>query len=122
MAPKAKYRLSPPAIAADRSALLAVQDLAGYNPINPQYSLAALQALNARLAQAEQSEDRIQRTLDIARDEAVEAAWELHEAILGVKAQVLAQYGPDSRAIEAVGLKRRSERKRPVQRRSSIAP
>jgi hypothetical protein len=35
-------------------------------------------------------------------------------------AQVIAQYGPDSNAVQLVGRKRKSERKRPV-RRAAVA-
>jgi hypothetical protein len=40
----------------------------------------------------------------------------LYEAIRGAKEQVIAQYGGDSLAVQAIGLKRRSQRKRPVRR------
>jgi len=40
----------------------------------------------------------------------------LHNAILGAKTQVLAQYGADSDAIQSLGLKKKSERKRPTGR------
>jgi hypothetical protein len=59
---------------------------------------------------------RAQRTLDAARDATQAAEWALHHAILGVKRQVVAQYGPDSDAVQAIGLKKASDRKRPVRR------
>lgn len=45
----------------------------------------------------------------------------LHNAILGACTQVLAQYGDDSDAIQSLGLKKRSDRKRPVCRATCIA-
>ena len=46
-----------------------------------------------------QNEILAQHALAAARDATVAAEWALHDAMLGVKAQVLAQYGPDSDAI-----------------------
>lgn len=115
------YRLPPPAIDADRAALLALQDLTDYAPLNPEYSTAALQARAEKLTQTEQIESRARRALDAARDQAIAAAWELHNAMLGAKAQVIAQYGSDSLAIQSIGLKKKSERKRPSRRRSAEA-
>ena len=43
--------------------------------------------------------------------------WEFHNLILGAKDQVTAQFGRDSNEVQAVGLKKASERKAP-QRRS----
>ena len=35
--------------------------------------------------------------------------------------QVIAQYGPDSAAVQLLGLKRKSERRRPVRRSAAAA-
>jgi hypothetical protein len=40
--------------------------------------------------------------------------WEFHDAILGVKNQVKAQYGADSDEVAALGLKKKSERRPPT--------
>ena len=66
--------------------------------------------------EARQAEVRAVQALARARDAAEEAEWALHDGILGAKAQVIAQYGPDSNAVQAVGLKRKSERRRTVRR------
>jgi hypothetical protein len=47
------------------------------------------------------------------------AAQALHAAVLGAKAQVIAQYGDDSAAVQALGLKKKSERKRTSRRRTA---
>lgn len=54
--------------------------------------------------------------LDAARDATVAAAWERHNAILGAKTQVIARYGPNANAVQALGLKKKSERRRPTRR------
>jgi hypothetical protein len=74
--------------------------------------------LEAILAEAEQEEIRLHSLLDLARERAVEAGRRFHDAMLGAKAQVIAQYGDDSHAVEAFGLTRKSERKRPTRRRA----
>ncbi|NTU84549.1 MAG: hypothetical protein HGA45_35165 [Chloroflexales bacterium] len=47
--------------------------------------------------------------------------WAFHEAINGIKVQVEAQYGNDSPALHAVGLKRRSEHRRATRQKKSAA-
>ncbi len=116
MPPRFTRRLSPDEIKADRAALLALKNLANYQPANPSYSAAALAALGDALDQAEQAKLHAQNVLDAARDQAVASALALHDALLSAKVQVLAQYGPDSYEIQALGLKRKSDRKRPARR------
>jgi len=117
----ASSRVSPSTIAADREAVLALQDLLDYTPRNPAHSTPALQQLEAELTLAEQAESRARRAYDQARDHADEAARRLHNAVLGAKAEVIVQYGSDSPAVEHVGLKRKSERKRPSRRSAAAA-
>jgi hypothetical protein len=105
----------------DRDALRAIADMGDYAPANTAYSLAALQELEAALAQAELDEIRARRALDMARDRAIGASRRFHDAIVGAKTQVVAQYGADSPAVMAVGLKRKSEHKRPARRRALAA-
>lgn len=109
-------RISPPILEADRSAALALQDMADYRPHNPAHSVESLSALEIALTQAEQAEQRARIALEAARDRAIAAAHAFHEATLGAKAEVIAQYGADSAAVQAIGLKRRSDRRRPTRR------
>jgi hypothetical protein len=46
----------------------------------------------------------------------VAGEWEFHNLMLGVKDQVIAQFGKDSTQVQAVGLKRKSEYSRPQRR------
>jgi hypothetical protein len=86
-----------------------------------QYSATALAELGRAMEEAQQAEVRALQALAAARDAATAAEWALHEGMLGAKAQVIAQYGPDSNAVQLLGLKRKSERRRPV-RRAAVAP
>lgn len=110
------YRVPPTAIDADRESLLGIEDLQDYRPVNPIHTHEQLSARDQRLRKAEANEIRLTKLLAAARDETTEAGWEFHNAVMGAKAQVLAQYGDDSDEVAAVGLKKRSDRKRPSRR------
>ena len=69
---------------------------------NPAYRLEAVAAHN---------ELRAQNAPAAARDAAIAAQWEFHNLMLGVKDQVIAQYGADSDQVASLGLKKKSERK-----------
>jgi hypothetical protein len=96
-----------------------VKTLTDYNPANGAYRTDTVTALEAAMEQAQREETRLLKALAAARDAAIAAEWALHEAVLGVKRQVLAQYGPDSNAVHALGLKKRSEKKRPIRRKAA---
>lgn len=106
----------PEDIAADREILINLQLLTDYNPANPAASIANLQELAAALDRAEEAEVVARRALALARERLVAAKAAFHEAILGAKIQVVAQFGDDSPALHAVGRKRKSERSRPVRK------
>ncbi len=112
MPPTRLYRLNSDVINADQEALTVVQKLNDYAPVNPAHEVEALVAIQHRIEQARQNEIHTRRAQAAARDELMAAEWALHEAMLGVKAQVLAQYGPNSNAIASMGLKKKSKRRR----------
>jgi len=64
-------------------------------------------------------EPRAQNALDAAHDAAIATQWEHHNLILGVKDQLIAQYGADSDEVASLGLKKKSERKTPARSSSS---
>ena len=83
------------------------------------YSAMTLADLQHAMEEAQQAEIRAQQTLATTHDAATTAEWAFHEGVLGAKAQVIAQYGNDSLAVQAIGLKKTSDRKRPTRRRSA---
>lgn len=119
MTTRSSYRLQPHVIEADRTIIRALNSLSDYRPHNPLYATANLQALEVTLAQAEEAERLARLAYEQARDDAHVAGRMLHNAVLGAKAQVVAQYGDDSYAVMAIGRKKRSDRKRPVRRAAS---
>ncbi|HEY0733411.1 MAG TPA: hypothetical protein VGD69_00770 [Herpetosiphonaceae bacterium] len=112
MASNSNYRVHAQALQADRESYIAMQSMPDYTPANVSYSSAELidsyQAMEAALA----AEINAQNALKAARDAARKAEWNFHNAILGAKDQVMAQYGPDSNQVQALGLKKKSDRKR----------
>ncbi|NNJ11757.1 hypothetical protein EKD04_015585 [Chloroflexales bacterium ZM16-3] len=117
--PTSNKRPSQAALDADREIVVALQDIPGYVPTNPAYSVEALRERVSFLNLSEEAEIRAKRAYEVAREQAIEAAKGVHEMVKETKLQVLAQYGSDSPVVHAVGLKQRSERKRPTRRTSS---
>jgi len=105
-------RVRPDALKADRAALNALHNLPDYAPVNPAYSVATLRRLRETLEQALLKQERIEKALTAAQDAVKAAQWAFHEGLLGAKSQVIAQYGDDSDAIQALGLKKKSKRRR----------
>ena len=112
-------RLRTEVLHADHMTLVALQALADYRPHNQNYTPEAISTLKEAVEQARQMEIRAENAYESARNAAIAAEWAMHNAILGAKTQVIAQYGPDSDAIQSLGLKRKSERKRPARRKAA---
>ncbi|NTU83693.1 MAG: hypothetical protein HGA45_30695 [Chloroflexales bacterium] len=121
MAAQSNARLSPEVIAADRATLAAVKNLGDYTPVNVLYSTDSLEQLEAALIALLEAESRILQETDSLRDQIIAAINAFHKAIKGLKAQVKAQYGDDSVALHAIGLKKISEHKRPTRRPRNAA-
>ena len=113
--------VEPDIIKADRKSLSAIDDMPGYDPKNPKYTLALLKAAEETLKGAEAEDAKKEAAFKAARDIMVAAQWGFHNAMLEGKQQVVAQYGDDSNEAQAVGLKKKSERRRPG-RKSKKSP
>jgi hypothetical protein len=113
MAKDQTKRIRPEVLATDRESLDAIKSITDYAPANPAYSTAALNAARTAMDSAQAAETQAAAALAAARDAAAAAEWELHNKILSMKDQVTAQYGRDSTQVQAIGLKRVSERKTP---------
>jgi hypothetical protein len=109
-------RLRSTVVTADLDALSALRDLNDYRPHNPDHQTDAAAVHATALLQAREHEARIARTLSAARDAVQAAEWALHNAMLGVKAEVTAQYGANSDQVQAIGLKKKSDYRRPSRR------
>ncbi len=114
MAKNQNVRIQPQVLEADQDAFLALKSIGGYQPANSAYAIEALATKYDAMRTALEAELNAQNALAAARDAAVAVGWDFHNAMLGVKDQVVAQYGPDSDQLASLGLKKKSERRSPV--------
>lgn len=119
MARNQSKRLPPRKVEADENGFAALQTILNYTPINSTYTVNAVRAAHEELQSLRSAEAQAQAQAQAARDNAVAKEWEFHNLMLGVKEQVIAQFGNDSDEVQAIGLKRKSEYKPPKRRSSS---
>jgi hypothetical protein len=111
MAKRKSTRVTQRILAKDVTVARAVLSLAGYNPSNNEFTADKLKSALDAFATASEIEQQAADSLAKAREATVDVEWTLHELVLGVKRQVIAQYGDDSDEIAALGLKKKSERR-----------
>lgn len=116
MARNQSKRLSPVKIEADENSFAALQAINDYTPINQAYAFKAVAAVHAELDSLRRAQIEAAAAAVAARDLAVAKEWEFHNLMLGVKEQIIAQFGKDSDEVEALGLKRKSDYKPPKRR------
>lgn len=116
MAINESRRLTPTILQADQNAYTALAGFKGYQPANPACSREQLAQVLEEMRLARQKEINLENALAAARDTSRQAEWRFHNAMLDVKAQVVAQYGASSDEVQALGMKKKSERRRPVRR------
>jgi hypothetical protein len=121
MAKNETRRIAPSALQADRDAFAALKAVEGYKPANSDFTVAKIQAAQDAMVDKRDLEAQQQAEFDAARDEATAAEWEFHNAVLGAKDQVKAQFGADSNELQAVGLKKKSEYKSAKAKTTSAA-
>ena len=114
MAKDQTKRLRPVIVQTDKDVLAAIATLSpAYAPADPQYSVANLTASQTGMLNSQNTEVQKLGEAAAARDAANAAEWAFHNKIQGAKLQVMAQYGADSDQLQAIGLKKKSERKKP---------
>ncbi len=113
MAKNQNTRLRPAQIAADKARAANLKTIAGYAPANQAYTVDKVTAAEAKMEAARAKEVQAIAAADVARDEAAESEWELHNLTQGATDQVVAQFGRDSVEAQTMGLTRTSERKSP---------
>jgi hypothetical protein len=110
--PKTK-RLNPNILSDDVEAFYALKGIAGYTPSNPAYTIANGSNAKTLMDGQQTTEAQAKATFDGARDNAVAAEWAFHDFMLGAKDQVKAQFGANSNELQGLGLKKKSEYKKP---------
>jgi hypothetical protein len=106
---------------ADADALAALNVMGGYSPANADYTLNKINATSTAFKAAEDAFAQTEAAWQTARDAHVAAQWAFHNAILGAKQQVIAQYGDNSDEAQAVGLRKKSERAKPAAKAKAAA-
>jgi len=114
MAKNQTIRLRPEQVVADNDAFAALKKIPNYVPSNSAYSMTNGTALQAARISTSEAEAQASAAYDTARDNAVKAEWDVHNFMLGVKNQVAAQFGDDSNEIQSLGIKKKSEYKKPA--------
>lgn len=109
-------RLRPSQIQSDKDALAALQAIENYAPANADYTLAKITTAQTTLAAAQRAEVQAAAAAAAARDEAMTAEHDFHNLMLGAKNQVVAQFGDNSNEAQSLGLKKKSEYRRPTRR------
>lgn len=113
-------RLNPTLLSGDIAALDAIAEMADFKPANVEYKAAALDVLRQDMLTKQTADAAAQRSAAAARDDADAAERVFHEAIVGAKIAVKAQYGKDSNEVQAVGLKKSSEINRGRRKPSAV--
>lgn len=109
-------RIAPAVLQADLESFAALQAITNYSPANAAYTLAAITTLKQNMEAKQTAETQAAAALASARDTATDGEWGFHDAMIGAKIQVTAQFGENSDEVQAVGLKKKSEYKKPTRK------
>jgi hypothetical protein len=110
-------RLSAAVLDADREAFDALQGITNYAPANPSYATATIKAARDRMDDAQREAIQTEAEAAAKRDALIVARSDFHDAILGAKVQVEAQFGSNSDEFASLGLKKKSAYKTPSRSR-----
>ena len=116
MAKDETRRIKPSDIQANKDAYNALVKIANYAPANPAYTVAALETAHSNMQAKQATETQALAAYQAARDDANKAEWEFHNLMLRTKDQVIAQFGKDSNEVQALGLKKKSEYRKPARK------
>lgn len=120
--PDKTRRLTPLMINQDVDAHNGLKAILNYKTTRTEATPEALQQTYQAMLVQQQTETEKLALYRAAADAARLAEWEFHNAVLAMKEVVKGQFGSDSDEAQAVGLKKKSDRKRPVrQKTGSIA-
>ncbi|MBE9205200.1 hypothetical protein IQ244_01340 [Nostoc sp. LEGE 06077] len=111
-------RLSRQTITQDTTSLHGLQTIINYTTTRADATEETLQVAYQKMLTLQQVETEKLALYRAATDAARLAEWEFHNAVLAMKEVVRGQYGSDSDQAQAVGLKKKSDRKRPSRKKS----
>ncbi|WGV24792.1 hypothetical protein [Halotia branconii] len=110
-------RLTPLNIDQDINSFHGLQTISDYQTSRDDASKSKIDASYEAMLNAQKAEVEKLTLYRAASDAARLAEWEFHNAVLAMKEVVRGQYGSDSNQAQAVGLKKKSERKRPSRKK-----
>ncbi|AUS99456.1 hypothetical protein CLI64_03085 [Nostoc sp. CENA543] len=110
-------RLTPSNIDQDINSFHGLQTITDYQTSRDDASTSKLAATYEAMLNAQKAEVEKLTLYRAASDAARLAEWEFHNAVLAMKEVVRGQYGSDSNQAQAVGFKKKSERKRPSRKK-----
>lgn len=120
--PNTNRRLTPAVINQDVDSYNGLTTIVGYSTKRSNATPEALQQAYQKMLAQQQIETERLALYRAASDAARQAEWEFHNAVLAMKEVVKGQFGSDSNEAQSVGLKKKSDRKRPTRQRvTSIA-
>lgn len=119
--PDTTRRLTLNLLNQDIDSLNGLKVIPTYSTTRSQATPEALQQTYQAMLAQQQAETEKLALYRAATDAARLAEWEFHNAVLAMKEVVRGQYGSDSNEAQAVGLKKKSDRKRPARQKTAIA-
>jgi hypothetical protein len=123
MAKDQTKRLKPSILKQDNDTFAGIKGLKPtYAPSDAQYAVTLLTTAQTAITTAHETEVQAEGVAKSARDAANAAEWAFHNLIQGAKTQVSAQYGKDSDQVQSIGLKKKSEYKRPTKKKKPTPP
>ncbi len=122
MAPQnTSRRLAAQLLNQDIDSLNGSNTIQGYSTKRKEATPEALQRAYQAMLALQQAETERLALYRAAADAARLAEWEFHNAVLTMKEVVRGQYGVDSDEAQSIGLKKKSDRKRPTRQRDAVA-
>ena len=109
---KKRARLRETVVVDDDTAIAGLKTITDYAPQNQDVTTAKVIAKQAERDAARARESNLELQLAAARDESAGLEHEVHDMVVIVREQVVAQKGKSSDAAVAVGLKKKSEYQR----------
>ena len=117
-APDTTRRITPSNLQQDIDSYNGLKAVSGYTTARVAATPEALQKAYAEMVTRQQEETEKQALFKASADAAKQAGWEFHNAVLAMREAVKGQFGSDSDAAQAVGFKKKSERKRPTKKKT----
>ena len=105
-----KTRLSPNQLAEVRTSFEGLKSISDYDPIKPEFKVAAIEAVETALDGLTAQESQLLAQLGDVRDQIADRGTEFAQKMKGAAQQIIAQYGDDSAEIQKLGRVRTSER------------